>query len=364
MPVSSIPSGMSAYGAYHFAGNVSEWCLNRYGDGMAVTGGDFNSPTYAFGNYGAFPPLHSSSTIGFRCARTIAAPRGDQGGFPISRTATKVELKPVGDAEFAKIAAFYDYPDTPLNARVVERQELDGWTKEKIEFDGFRGERATAFLYLPKNAKPPYQLIHFVPASDVDRGVRSLDASMEAVMGQSVRQGRALFAVVLRGYIGRPSNSSIPSRATEEWADWVAERITDLRRGLDYLHTRPDVDKSRIVFFGPSAGGSIGIILAGLEDRYRAVGLMGVGIGPDEVRQTVAKASRVNFASRMRAPKLLLHGRWDEAHPLEAETMPLFALLPEPKELVVADSGHIPPKDVVARVVTKYFDEQLGKPRR
>src|SRR5581483_7181965 len=32
MPVTSLPAGMSAYGAYHLAGNVKEWLLNRYDD--------------------------------------------------------------------------------------------------------------------------------------------------------------------------------------------------------------------------------------------------------------------------------------------------------------------------------------------
>ncbi len=363
MPVQSLPSGMSAYGAHHMAGNVAEWCLNQYGDGMMLTGGDFNSPTYSFGNFGSYPPMHSSSQIGFRCSRP-AGGKGDQGGYAISRSDSVVKLDPVSDAEFTKIRRFYDYSPAPLNARIVEKREGESWTMQKIEFDGAQG-RAFAHLYLPKNAKPPYQVIHFVPATDVAVGRRSLDAAMEAMLTPFLRGGRAVFGVVLRGYIGRPSGRvGFPAGASEEYADFMQEQTIDFRRGVDYLVTRPEIDRQRIAYFGPSAGAHLGIVMAALENRYRCVTFMGVGMPPDEARDTNPKANRKNFAPRMNAPKLMLHGRWDEVHPLQTEALPLYELMPEPKEIVIVDSGHIPPLDVVRQLITAYLDRQLGKVQR
>ena len=365
MPVTSLPSGMSMYGVHHLAGNVSEWCLNAFGDGVIVTGGDYNSPTYGFGHFGAFPREYSASTIGFRCVKVTDNANGDQGAAPISLSAMKVDLKPVSDAEFAKLAAFYDYADTPLNAKVVERRDGEAWTREKIEFDGANGERPTAYLYLPKHGRPPYQVVHFVPAGDVESGHRTLDASLEAFLSPYIRGGRAVYAVVLRGYLGRQTGDlTSVSGASEEYADRTHERVTDLRRGLDYLVTRPDVDKSRIGYFGPSAGGSIGVILAAVEDRYAAVVLQGIGLTPETARETNPKANRVNFAPRIRAPKLVLHGRWDESHPLQTQGLPLYDLMPQPKRFVVVDGGHTPPMDVTRRIYMQFFDERLGKVNR
>ena len=39
-----------------------------------------------------------------------------------------------------------------------------------------------------------------------------------------------------------------------EFAEIVINRVTDLRRGLDYLETRTDIDMSRMAGFAPSAG--------------------------------------------------------------------------------------------------------------
>jgi eukaryotic-like serine/threonine-protein kinase len=359
VPVASHPSGMSSFGAYNMAGNAAEWCLNRLGGGMAASGANFNEPTYMFGNVGSYPAFHSSATIGFRCARVAGAPRGDQGAMALSRSRVRVELHPVGDAEYATIERLYDYPPAPLNARVAERQTAEAWIREKIEFDGANGERAWGYLYLPRYAKPPFQVIHFVPAGDVANGARSLDESMEAILAPFIRGGRAAFGVVLTGYIGRPEQKQA-RRTEEEYVETTAARMTDLRRGVDYLVTRPEIDRGRIAFWGPSAGGYIGIILAALEKRYRSVALEGVGISPDEM-DAVPAASRINFAPHIRAPKVMLQGRWDEAHPLEAHAMPLYELLAEPKKLVVYDGGHIPTHDVMVRLLNSWFDETLGK---
>jgi eukaryotic-like serine/threonine-protein kinase len=364
MPVTALASGMSAYGAYHMAGNVAEWCSNGYGDGMTATGGDFNSPTYAFGNVAAVPATHSDSTLGFRCAKVIGTPKGDQGGGFIPFTAVEIEFNPVGDAEFAKIARLYDYPDEPLAPRVVERKMTAAWTMEKIEYAGANGQRALAYLYLPRHAKPPYQVVHLVPASDVDNGFRSLESAMESMLQPVLGGGRACFGVVLRGYIGRRTGDlEWHSRATPEYGDRIVERVTDLRRGIDYLVSRPDIDKTRIGFYGPSAGASLGMVHTALEKRYRSLALTGLGFDEEEKR-TIAYASRMNFAPRVTTPKLMVHGRWDESHPLQSEAMPVYRLFPEPKRLVVVDAGHIPPPDVFMRLFVNWLDETMGKVQR
>jgi len=68
----------------------------------------------------------------------------------------------------------------------------------------------------------------------------------------------------------RPEGYTAPDPATVEFRERLVNWITDVRRGLDYLETRNDIDASRIAFFGPSAGARIGIILAAVENRYFA----------------------------------------------------------------------------------------------
>jgi dienelactone hydrolase len=143
----------------------------------------------------------------------------------------------------------------------------------------------------------------------------------------------------------------------------IVNRITDVRRGLDYLSTRDDVDVHRIAFFGPSAGARIGLILAAVEDRYAAVVLQGAGVLPDD-RSSVPDANPINFASHIRAKKLMVHGRYDEDTPFKTQGEPLFKLLQEPKRLVLYDGSHVPGAEILVTNVNAFLDETLGPVKR
>jgi dienelactone hydrolase len=53
------------------------------------------------------------------------------------------------------------------------------------------------------------------------------------------------------------------------YRDWMTQTVVDLRRGIDYLITRDDIDPDRIGIMGGSLGGWIGTILAGVEPRIK-----------------------------------------------------------------------------------------------
>ncbi len=127
--------------------------------------------------------------------------------------------------------------------------------------------------------------------------------------------------------------------------------MNKLRRGLDYIESRPDLDRSRIAFIGPSAGSWAGVILTALESRYRSVLFIGTGIVPSEV--TAAAANRINFAPRIAAPKLMLEGRYDESTALKSNAEPLFRLLREPKRLEIYEGSHSPPANVLVPSLTE-----------
>lgn len=366
MPVSSSEFGLSPFGGYNMAGNVSEWCLNESPPGFIATGGAWGDPSYTFAEYGTFPGFYSSNKRGFRLALNSTGATGDQG-------ARRIEIKyeipvytPSSDANFSNWLNAYRYDKTPLDPQTVEVKETPEWRREKITFNGADGERAIAYLYLPKNFPRPLQVIHFAPAGDVASGLRSLPASMDDRLAPIIKSGRAAFGVVIKGYIERlnPEGYAEPEPATAEYREKIVNWITDERRGLDYLETRDDIDASRIAFFGPSAGSQIGLILAAVENRYASVFLLGAGVSKSEAQSVIAEANPVNFASHIRAPKLIAHGRYDEDVSLKTEAEPLYKLLREPKRLVLYDGGHIPPIEFLVTTMNAWLDETLGPVKR
>jgi dienelactone hydrolase len=188
---------------------------------------------------------------------------------------------------------------------------------------------------------------------------------MDERMVPFVKLGRAAFGVVLEGYMGRlpPVAADRPDPMSVEFLDRVVNRMTDLRRGLDYLETRPDIDPARIGFLGPSAGAMIGLILAAIEPRYCAVVLSGSGLAAGDTH-VIAAANPANFASHIRAPKLMVQGRYDEDSPLRTTAEPLFKLLAEPKKLYLYDGGHVPPLETMIRATGGWLDETMGPVRR
>ena len=358
MPVDSMPFGISPYGAYHMAGNVSEWCRNANPPGFAARGGSWKDTAYVFGQTAALPGFYSAPTLGFRC---VSGGGGDEGDFALSPSTAVPTLHPVDDKTFEEIRARYDYKHDPLNARVVERTETPEWTIEKITYS-VNGTTVPAYLYLPKGFRRPLQVIQYAAPGDVVGGYVTLPHSIERQLAPLIREGRAVFSVELEGFLGRPHAPGWeqPDRTRDTFAQQTVHDVTELRRGLDYLETRPDIDKSKIAFIGISAGGGPGVYLTALESRYRSVIFAGTGLREREKAYTPA-ACRINFASRIRAPKMLLMGRYDEDMSLKSEAEPMFRLFTEPKKLEVYEGGHIAPFEVSFPAMTKWLDETVGR---
>jgi serine/threonine protein kinase/dienelactone hydrolase len=350
--------GMSPFGALNMAGNVSEWTSNESEEGFVTSGGAWNDLAYSFGDYGIYPGLYTSNRIGFRCV--LSRSDSDQGGQMIPHTESPV-YKPSSESDFRTWLTHYEYDRKALNATVAETTETDSWTREKITFPTESNETAIAYLYLPKNAARPVQVIHYVPPGDVVRGIRSLNDSIEMFAAPFVKSGRAVFAIVLKGYTERPfpQNYSLPANSTVEFRKQVVNWITDLRRGVDYLESRADIDHSRIAFLGISNGANVGLILTAIETRYKTLVFESAGL-ESEFRTRIAETSPIKFASQIKIQKLVINGRYDETFPFNTDAKPLFELLREPKKIVIYEGGHIPTPEFFIPAVNGWLDETLG----
>src|SRR5205814_5692132 len=113
----------------------------------------WNDATYAFGLTASFPQFYVSPTLGFRCVKEIAP--GDSGDIALTETDPVPAYKAVDDRTFEDLRKRYDYPHTPLNARIVETRDTPDWRREKIAFDGGAKTATIAYLYLPRGFRPP-----------------------------------------------------------------------------------------------------------------------------------------------------------------------------------------------------------------
>jgi formylglycine-generating enzyme required for sulfatase activity len=366
VPVDAYPFGISRYGAYNMAGNVKEWTANPLQHGYGVTGGSWEDPIYLYSTYGVLPATASSPALGFRCARTVSrTASGDQGAFRIPIEARTPQYRPVGAAEFRTLLQHYRYDPRPLEAAVIETVETADWTRHKIRFVALEGDTALAYLYLPRQAVPPFQTMVYLSSSAAFIQLRTVSEEVERIIAPNIRAGRAAFGLVFRGMAERanPPGWVPPPKTSVRFRDLMVLHATELRRGLDYLATRADIDMTRLAYIASSWGAGSRVGFAAVDDRFRAVVLIGGGID-ERIQPTLPEASNINFAPYIRPPKLLLNGGDDEEHPWLTRALPLWNLLREPKQLVlVPGAGHMPPLDIRVQSINRFLDQTMGPVR-
>jgi dienelactone hydrolase len=355
-PVGQQPA-LTSYGNLDMAGNVREWVWNADEDRRYTLGGAWSDPTYLYTGPDALDPMDRNAILGVRCALYPTPPPGTAFGAIQYVVRDLSKERPVDDRTFDIYRRFFDYDPIDVDARVESVDERSGhWRLEKVSFAAAYGrERVPARLFLPKNAKPPYQaIVYFPPASALF--LPSVDHVGSRDFGYLVRSGRAvLLPVYQQTYERRRPGRRGPNYAREV----VTQRALDVRRAIDFLESRPDIDRGRIAFCGQSMGAEEGTIVGAVERRLRTLVLVAAGIDdgwPPEV-------DGVNFASRVRVPVLMVNGRFDLTAPFETNQVPLFRLLgseAKDKKHVVFDSGHVPPWPDVVRETLDWLDLQLG----
>ena len=336
VPVGSL-RGLGAWGTYDIAGNVDEWCINAVGSDRYMLGGSWRDPAYQYREEDAAAPMARREGMGFRLIRQ-RAPLTAQLTAPIEITRF-VAAKPVDDETFAAYVRHYDYDPTPLEGRTEAVDDShEAWRKEKVSYvTAYGNERMAAFLFLPKNARPPYQTIVFFPGSDAVLMSSSGSLFIRTVEFY-IRSGRAVIYPVYKGTYER----GMPApRGMNERRDLRVMRTKDARRTVDYLLTRRDIDHSRISYYGVSLGGSTAPFILAMEPRFRSAVLLAAGLG---ATPALPEARMENFLPRVKLPVLLMAGKYDFIFPQTAQRA-YFELLGTPpanKKYVEYEGGHIP----------------------
>jgi aminoglycoside phosphotransferase (APT) family kinase protein/dienelactone hydrolase len=351
-------AGLGAFGTYDMAGNVKEWCWNASGARRFALGGAWNEPRYVYADYDARPPFDRAAHLGFRLAkyeRPLSAAATDAiDPFEADRVAPP--RPPVSEEIFDVYRRQYAYDAAPLNAAIEATEETDLWTRTVVTFDAaYGGERIRAHLFLPRSARPPYQTVVFFGGADAFR----LRSSRDMALGPAemiLRSGRAVLYPVYKGTYERQAPEVIGVQGRRERRIAV---YRDLARSIDYLETRPDIDRNRLAFYGISTGGHAGVFLTALESRFKTSVLQGAGLDGARAPEIDLR----NFAPRVRVPTLLLAGRYDFEVPYDTAQRPLFELLGPPashKRLASVESGHSIPTDDLLDEVLPWLDRYLG----
>jgi tRNA A-37 threonylcarbamoyl transferase component Bud32/dienelactone hydrolase len=370
--VGSFPA-TTVVGAMDMAGNAREWVQNASGDLRYTLGGGWNDPSYAFPIPQPQPPFDRSSTNGVRLITDLGDPRAyEEAARPVERSARDyAQEAPVPTDVFELFKGMYAYDDSPHNALVEAVDTVSFGIRERITFDAAYGsERMVLYLFSPRERSARLQTVAYFPGNGALNSTHisqwSGPASHTAFLVQS---GRAVAFPVYKGSFERDDDFQYNiERTSSRWRDYVIMWRQDLARSLEYLRTRPDIDREKLAYFGYSWGGWMGPINLALEPAFRAAVLYVSGFPVDQITPLV---DPFNFARHVTAPVLMINARHDYLFPLETSARPLFEHLGSTeKELYVSDGGHQPgsgshyvPRDQQIRETLRWLDRHLGPVR-
>jgi dienelactone hydrolase len=151
-----------------------------------------------------------------------------------------------------------------------------------------------------------------------------------------------------------PEPAGLKGVAFLRWHARIQKRdVVAVRRAIDLLARRNDVDPKRIGFVGWSAGSHTGGILAGVEPRLRAIVLMSCGVAPvseyaalaqpalrASIRRYLGSIDPLRYVRRAQGPGLFVEdGRTDTIVP-RAALLTFINATPRGTKVRWYDAGH------------------------
>ncbi len=302
---------------------------------------------------------------GFRTVRNKSALSAQAAAPVVMQVRDFSKAKPASEDVFQAYRGMYAYDRRPLDAKsegIVENTA--DWTKEKITIDaGYDNQRLEMYLFLPKNVRAPFQTVLFFPSARVELMTDSHTLGDMQFVDYTIKSGRALLYPIYDFTYERTRRELAGIPGAIEDLQLTIRRSKEVRRAMDYLVTRPDIDASKIAYLGVSMGTAYGVIFTALEDRFRAIVFLDGGffLGP-----AARGRDQVDFAPRITKPVLMVNGKYDFTFSPTRSQEPLMRMLGTPeadKRKVVLDTPHdvSQQEEALSKEVLGWLDKYLGR---
>jgi dienelactone hydrolase len=183
-------------------------------------------------------------------------------------------------AQDPELVRHFDYDaKTPLDVKIIGSQKRGEATVYDITYASPKGGVVPAYLVVPATGKPPFAAViwghWYWTNSDMRNRKEFLDEAVALAPAGVV-------SLLTDGPIARPGYVADKNLLSEKGAADKVQQVIDMRRGVDLLLARKDVDPKRIAYVGHSYNASVGATLAGVDRRFKAFVLMAGSIS-DEV---------------------------------------------------------------------------------
>ncbi|MDP9363265.1 MAG: alpha/beta fold hydrolase [Chloroflexota bacterium] len=254
------------------------------------------------------------------------------------------QRRPADDADLFAYDAAAD-----LGREEVGSETRGGVTVRDIVYEGGNGP-VEAYLVEPAGEGPfAATIFHhwFDPASPVNNRSQFLDEAVDLA-------GLGVVSLLVQGTFPWAED---PEGAAHDRERVIAE-VVELRRGLDLLLARDDIDPERVAFVGHDFGAMYGAILAAVDTRVSTAVLMAAtpcwadwylpfwlepALDADEeagYRETLADVDPIAFVGEAAPAPLLFQFAREDVYIPEATALAFYEAAGEGRRLELYDADH------------------------
>ncbi len=274
-----------------------------------------------------------------------------------------------GKKEFP-VAKYYNYDQhLPLKDSVPLVKDTTGYKLYYMTYTSVHEQKVTGLLTIPKSCTTPCPVIILMHGYGDSKTVDYVEAGNDFMW----ERGYAVLRLDIANHGDRFKNNYDFSFTDGDryWTrDILIQTVFDLRRAVDFIQTRKDLDSDRIGYLGISLGGIIGTVFCGVDQRVKVPVIVLGGGGmhlmfgtdalSDETRDYLSMIEPLNFV-QMIAPRplLMINAENDDVIPPMMSKL-MFKTAKEPKKIIWFNAKHHTiPIDKTYEAALTWFDKYL-----
>ena len=275
-----------------------------------------------------------------------------------------------GTQESLPVIRYYEYDQAiPLNDSVEVVMDTISFKLLNVTYTSLNDRKVTGLLSLPKNVSGPLPVIILMHGLGDHKAVDYVEFGNDLFL----KNGYAVMRIDISDH-GDRKGEVFDFDLTGPYKYWsrsvISQTVFDLRRTIDFVETRKELDSNRIGYYGISLGGIIGTIFCGVDERIKVpiVALAGGQLNllyeqnafSKDAKDFVSIIEPLNFVSQISPrPFLMLNAKNDDIVPPTMSKL-LFNKAEDPKKIIWYNAKHRDaPLDTIYGDGIKWFNKNL-----
>jgi len=255
-----------------------------------------------------------------------------------------------GNSKLLPVSSFYEYDkQLPLQDSLKLLKDSAGYKLFYVTFNSIHNKKVTGLLTVPTENTKPVPVVILLHGKGDRKTVDYIEYGNKILF----ESGYAVLRIDVSNHGDRIENDyDFDFKGeTRYWTrDIISQTVFDLRRAVDFISTRKELDPKKIGFLGISLGGITGTIFCSVEKRVQvpvivlAGGQMNLMFGKQalssDTKNYLSIIEPINFVEKIAPrPLLMINAENDDIIPPLMSKL-LYKKANQPKQIIWYSSKH------------------------